>query len=130
MMTKALSVSDPICIGIIGGGQLGKMIAQQANRMSFKVAVLDPSKDCPASAEAKDLIIADFKNDAAILRLAKMCDVITYEIELASSRSLLQLESDGFPVYPSPKILSVIQDKFKQKSFLKAQRVPIPICSS
>ena len=81
-------VQNPITIGIIGGGQLGKMIAQEAKRMSFKVIILDPLKGCPAAAVVDEQIVADFKDQIAIRNLASKCDILTYEIELANSSAL------------------------------------------
>ena len=63
------SIDRPICVGIIGGGQLGKMLACEARRMSLKVIVLDPTDGCPASAIANEQIVADFKDENAIMRL-------------------------------------------------------------
>src|SRR5438093_1072387 len=68
----SISMENPIAIGIIGGGQLGKMIAQEAKRMSLKVVVLDPIYDCPASFVSDDVIVADFKDESAIRKLAAM----------------------------------------------------------
>jgi 5-(carboxyamino)imidazole ribonucleotide synthase len=79
-----LSLHNPPKIGIIGGGQIGKMIAQEAKRMSLKVVILDPNKNCPASTICDKLIVADFKDENKIIELAKYSDVITYEIELAN----------------------------------------------
>ena len=87
-----LSLRNRTKIGIIGGGQIGKMIAQEAKRMSFKVIILDPSEDCPASTICDQLIVGDFKNEDKIRELAKYSDVITYEIELANSKALKNLE--------------------------------------
>ena len=123
---NALEVSDPTSIGIIGGGQLGKMIAQEAKRMSMKVIVLDPQEHCPASSVVDEQIVADFKDQAAIDRLASKCDVITYEIELANSDALERLEARGKDVCPSPRILRIIQDKYKQKAFFKENNIPLP----
>ncbi len=114
------------CIGIIGGGQLGKMIAHEARRMSFKVIVLDPTEGCPASKIADEQIVADFKDEAAIMRLAEKCDVLTYEIELANSSALKQLEEKSYPVRPAPETLRIIQNKHRQKSFLKEHRIAVP----
>ena len=119
-------MKNPIRIGIIGGGQLGKMIAQEAKRMSFEIIILDPSKDCPASCLSDELILADFKNELAIRKLAKKSDVITYEIELANSKALQSLESQRYPVYPSPETLRIIQNKFRQKSFLMHNNIIVP----
>lgn len=123
---KAITMKNPIRIGIIGGGQLGKMIAQEAKRMSFEIIILDPSEDCPASCLSDELILADFKNELAIRKLAKKSDVITYEIELANSKALKSLESQRYPVYPSPETLRIIQNKFRQKSFLMHNNIIVP----
>ena len=64
------------------------MLAYEARRMSLKVIVLDPTDGCPASAIANEQIVADFKDENAIMRLAARCDVLTYEIELANSEAL------------------------------------------
>ena len=125
-IAKAITMKNPVRIGIIGGGQLGKMIAQEAKRMSFEVIILDPSEDCPASSLSDELILADFKNEFAIRKLAKKSDVVTYEIELANSRALKGLESQRYPVYPSPETLRIIQNKFRQKSFLMHNNIIVP----
>src|SRR5215213_8158311 len=113
-----LSIDTPIKIGIIGGGQLGKMITQEAKRMFLTVNILDPNKNCPSSTICDKLIIADFKDENKIIELAKYADVITYEIELANSKALEKLESKNYPIFPSPHSLYLIQNKFRQKQFL------------
>lgn len=121
-----LSLHIPIKIGIIGGGQIGKMIAQEAKRMSLKVVILDPSSDCPASTLCDRLIVADFKDENKIRDLAKSSDVITYEIELANSKALKSLELNNYPIFPSPHSLYLIQNKLRQKKFLKENNLPVP----
>jgi 5-(carboxyamino)imidazole ribonucleotide synthase len=121
----SMEIQNPISIGIIGGGQLGKMIAQDAKRMSFRIIVLDPCHDSPASSVSDEYIVADFKDENAIRILADKSDVLTYEIELANSEILKELESKNFIVHPSPQTLSIIQNKFRQKSFLKDQGIPV-----
>jgi phosphoribosylaminoimidazole carboxylase, PurK protein len=116
----------PICIGIIGGGQLGKMIAQEAKRMSFRVIILDPDDQCSASSVSDEQIVADFKDENAIRELASKSDVLTYEIELANSSALKDLQSKKYPIYPSPEILAIIQNKYRQKSFLKDNDIAVP----
>jgi 5-(carboxyamino)imidazole ribonucleotide synthase len=120
-----LAIERPICVGIIGGGQLGKMIAHEARRMSFKVIVLDPTERCPASSIADEQIVADFKDEDAITQLAAKCDVLTYEIELANSTTLKDLEAKSYPVRPSPETLHIIQNKFRQKSFLRQHKIDV-----
>ena len=119
-------MAHPACLGIIGGGQLGKMIAHEARRMSLKIIVLDPTRSCPASKIADEQIVADFKDEEAIMRLASLCDVVTYEIELANSSALRRMESRNYPVRPSPEILRIIQNKFRQKSFLRENKIAVP----
>jgi 5-(carboxyamino)imidazole ribonucleotide synthase len=121
-----LSLHKPTTIGIIGGGQIGKMIAQEAKRMSLKVVILDPSRDCPASTLCDKLIVADFKDEDKIRDLAKSSDVITYEIELANSKALKSLASKNYPIFPSPHSLYLIQNKFRQKKFLEENNLPVP----
>jgi 5-(carboxyamino)imidazole ribonucleotide synthase len=121
-----LSIDRPICVGIIGGGQLGKMIAHEARRMSLKVIVLDPTEGCPASRIADEQIVANFKDENAIMRLAAKCDVLTYEIELANSAALKRLETKNYPVRPAPETLYIIQNKYRQKLFLKEHRIDVP----
>ena len=120
-----ISMENPIAIGIIGGGQLGKMIAQEAKRMSLKVVILDPSHNCPASFVSDELIVADYKDESAIRKLAGMSDILTYEIELANSTTLKKLELENYPVYPSPETLRLIQNKYRQKSFLKENNISV-----
>lgn len=120
-----LSPND-VTLGIIGGGQLGKMIGIEAKRMSLKLAYLDPDSTCPASTIADQLIVSDYKDEKSILELAQKSDVLTYEIELANSSVLKDLESKGLPVHPSPVVLNTIQNKLRQKKFLKSKGIPVP----
>ncbi|WP_415283591.1 5-(carboxyamino)imidazole ribonucleotide synthase [Candidatus Nitrososphaera sp. FF02] len=126
MQNSALSMGRQTTVGIIGGGQLGKMIAHEARRMSFRVIVLDPTDGCPAARVADEQIVADFKDEAAIMRLAEKSDVLTYEIELANSTALKQLEEKNYPVRPAPETLRIIQNKHRQKSFLKTNGIAVP----
>ncbi len=126
MADFSLALDRPVCVGIIGGGQLGKMLAQEARRLSFKIIVLDPTQDCPASKIADEQVVADFKDEQAIIGLADKCDVLTYEIELANSIALKQLEERNYPVRPAPETLRIIQNKYRQKLFLKKHGVTVP----
>jgi 5-(carboxyamino)imidazole ribonucleotide synthase len=113
-------------IGIIGGGQLGKMIAQEAKRMSLKVIILDPDPECPASAIADDHLIADFKSQIDIRKLSQLVDVVTYEIELTDSDVLIDINSEKKTIHPAPETLKIIQNKYRQKMFLKEKHLPVP----
>jgi len=120
------SISKPVRLGIVGGGQLGKMMAFEAKRMFMKVIILDPSKDCPAASLADKLIIGDFSDEHKIYDLSKEADIITYEIELANATALSNLEESGFLVHPSPKTLFIIQNKYRQKKFLRENMIAVP----
>jgi 5-(carboxyamino)imidazole ribonucleotide synthase len=114
-------------LGIIGGGQLGMMIAEAAKKMPnhiSKIIVLDPVKNCPASQVGAEQIVADFKDKNAIIELAKKSDIITYEIESGDSDVLKLVENDTV-INPSPETLKIIQDKFLQKSFLLQNHIPV-----
>ena len=115
-------------LGIIGGGQLGMMIAEAARRMPehiSKVIVLDPTENCPAAQVGAEQIIADFKDKNAIIKLANKSDIITYEIESGDSDVLKSVEKNA-EINPSPETLKIIQDKFLQKSFLLEHDIPVP----
>lgn len=115
-------------LGIIGGGQLGMMIAEAAKKMPehiSKIIVLDPTENCPASQVGAEQIIADFKNKDAIIDLANKSDIITYEIESGDSDVLKSVEKNS-EINPSPETLRIIQDKFLQKSFLLENDIPVP----
>jgi 5-(carboxyamino)imidazole ribonucleotide synthase len=126
LFKNKISISKPVRLGIVGGGQLGKMMAFEAKRMFMKVIILDPSKDCPASSLADKLIIGDFSDAQKIYDLSSEVDIITFEIELANATALNNLEESGFLVHPSPKTLSIIQNKYRQKKFLRENNITVP----
>ncbi len=113
-------------IGIIGGGQLGKMLALKSKETGFSVAVLDPDPKCPASGVADELIVGSFFDREKIKKLIDLSDAVTYEIETIDADYLLELEDKGANIKPSPKILKTIQNKYEQKSFLLKNNLPVP----
>ncbi|OUD15498.1 5-(carboxyamino)imidazole ribonucleotide synthase [Thioflexithrix psekupsensis] len=113
-------------IGLIGGGQLGKMTAQAAREMGFAIYVLDPQIQCPAASIADKHIIGSLYDSVKIRELAHLSDVLTYEIEHVDIETLKQLYDQGYPIYPSPYVLEVIQDKWRQKQVLAQHHIPVP----
>lgn len=114
-------------LGIIGGGQLGMMIAEAAQKMPeeiSKIIVLDPTENCPAAQVGAEQIVADFKDEKAIHELAEKSDIITYEIESGNSEVLKSLENKS-EINPSPETLRIIQDKLLQKEFLSNNNIPV-----
>ncbi|MGA7368847.1 MAG: 5-(carboxyamino)imidazole ribonucleotide synthase [Nitrososphaeraceae archaeon] len=124
-ITRIIPQTQP-AIGVIGGGQLGKMIAQEAKRMSLKVHILDPDPECPASSLADEMLVADFRNQTAIRKLSDLVDVLTYEIELADSDVLIDLSRAKKVIHPAPETLKIIQNKYRQKVFLQEKNLPVP----
>lgn len=114
----------PTTIGIIGGGQLGRMMTQAAHSLGFRVIVLDPTPHSPASQIAEKQIIGDFTHEKAIKKLAKQIDYLIFEIESANEKALSDLEKKGIFINPSPKTLSIIKDKYQQKIFLQQAKIP------
>ena len=114
-------------LGIIGGGQLGMMLTEAAKKMPeniSKVIVLDPTENCPAAKVGAQQIIADFKDENAIVDLANQSDILTYEIESGNSVVLKSIE-DKVEINPSPETLQIIQDKLIQKKFLAKNNIPV-----
>lgn len=113
-------------VGIIGGGQLGKMMILDAKRLGIEVVTLDPSKDCPSHSISDKHIIASFNDKEAYDELAKEVDIITYEFEHINADFLQSLENEGHIIYPTPKSLRIIQDKYTQKSCLRDAGIMMP----
>ncbi|RKD29039.1 5-(carboxyamino)imidazole ribonucleotide synthase [Thermohalobacter berrensis] len=113
-------------VGIIGGGQLGKMLIQEAKKMDFYVCVLAPSINSPAAKIADEVIVGDLYDEEKISEIVKKCDVTTYEIEHINTDILCSLEEEGYRIYPSPKILKTINNKYVQKEFLRKNNLPTP----
>lgn len=113
-------------IGIIGGGQLGKMMILDAKRLDYYFVILDPTKNCPADSIADEHIIAGFDDLEAIKELASKVDVVTYEFEHINVEALQILESVGHKVYPSSETLRHIQNKYNQKEWLKKHNIAVP----
>ena len=111
-------------IGIIGGGQLGKMILSESNRMSLKTSVLDSNKNSPCKNLTNNFFVGDLNNYNDVLEFGKKCDIITFEIEHINVDALTELQKIGKKVYPKPETLSIIQDKSKQKKFYTENNLP------
>ncbi len=113
-------------IGIIGGGQLGKMMAQKAKKMGFHISILDPSPKCPAATLADVLIVGGFYDNQKITQLVSHSDVTTFDIEHIDTETLKKLSDAGHKIFPSPHLLEIIQDKLLQKEVLSENGIPVP----
>ena len=111
-------------IGIIGGGQLGRMLIEEALRLNVKVNILEASNDCPCYHLAHNFICGSLMDENKIIELAEISDVLTFEIEHVNTNALIKLEEEGKTIIPSPKVLQIIQDKGLQKNFYKDNNIP------
>jgi 5-(carboxyamino)imidazole ribonucleotide synthase len=111
-------------IGILGGGQLGRMTAMAARTLGYCVHVLDPDANCAASPVADRVVAAPFDDADAAADLARACDVITLEIEHIGVDALAAAERHA-PLRPGPDILAMVQDRAAQKRWLAANGFPI-----
>lgn len=112
-------------IGIIGGGQLGKMMINEAVKMGIYTVILDPNPECPAATIANEKIIATFDDKKALKELARKVDVLTCEFEHISTDALWELEQEGYVVYPKSHSLKIIQNKYNQKLELQKNKIPL-----
>jgi 5-(carboxyamino)imidazole ribonucleotide synthase len=106
-------------IGILGGGQLGRMLALAAARLGFDVAVLSPEPDAPAARVAARSWTADYTNEGALAELAGVAKVVTYEFENVPVAAVERLEALGARVAPGRRALAVAQDRVTEKTFMR-----------
>ena len=111
-------------LGILGGGQLGKMMLYHTQRMNIQTKVLDPDPLAVSRNLTPDFITGDWKDKQTVLDFGKQCDVITLEIEHVNVEALFELEQMGKEVFPSARVIDIIQDKSKQKKFLFEHHIP------
>lgn len=102
-------------LGVVGGGQLGRMLAEAAAPLGVEVIILDPTPDCPAAPVARDHIIGEFDDPDAVSDLAARVDAMTFEIELADADLLSDaISTFDVTVNPAPSTLAMIEDKLIQ----------------
>jgi 5-(carboxyamino)imidazole ribonucleotide synthase len=111
-------------IGLIGGGQLGRMMVKAAKRLGCTCVVLDPVPGSPAGQVAGHQIVGAYSDPVMLRELAESCDVMTFELEDIETETLLALEAEGHRICPRPHLLAVIQDKYRQKVFLRDAGIP------
>lgn len=111
-------------VGVLGGGQLGKMLALAAGNWHLPMYFLDESKDFPAEPFATGFVEGSFKNYDDVYDFGKKMDVLTIEIEHVNTDALLQLEKEGLTIHPKPSALNIIKDKGLQKQFYQQHQFP------
>lgn len=123
MNTKNYFSSD-FKLGIVGGGQLGKMLLQETRRLDIATAVLDPSETAPSRIASNSFSQGSLTDFDTVYNFGKACDLITIEIENVSVEALKKLESEGTKVFPQPALIELIQSKISQKNFYQEHAIP------
>lgn len=123
--TIVASMNTVRTIGIIGGGQLGRMLTLAAKPLGFKVVVLEATKECPAGQVGAEVVEGDLYDEAAIKKLAARADVVTVEIEHLNTDALQKVSDSGTPVHPAAATIALIQDKYRQKQALQEKNIAV-----
>ena len=132
-LTPRPSIDPPATLGVIGGGQLGRFFALAAQRMGYRVAVLDPDAGSPAMQVADERLVASYNDPAALDRLAARCAAVTVEFESVPAGSVAHVER-RCATAPSAESIAVLQDRIREKRFLRGIGLPVapfaPVISS
>jgi 5-(carboxyamino)imidazole ribonucleotide synthase len=116
--------SSDFKLGILGGGQLGKMLLTETRKFDIQTYILDPSAEAPSQYGATRFFQGDLMDFETVYRFGKKVNLLTIEIENINLDALDQLEQEGLAVYPSPKTLRLIQNKGRQKDFYSENNIP------
>jgi len=111
-------------LGILGGGQLGRMLIQQAINYNITVKVLDPDREAPCRKLCDEFVVGSLSDYQSVYNFGKKVDLLTIEIEKVNVDALEALEKEGVLVYPQPRVIRLIQDKGLQKQFFKENDIP------
>ncbi|MFW5877659.1 MAG: 5-(carboxyamino)imidazole ribonucleotide synthase [bacterium] len=117
-------VTSNLKLGIIAGGQLGKMLIQEASKWDISSYILDKDENCPSCFITSHFVQGDQLDFDAVYRFGKDLDVVTYEIENINIEALHKLKAEGVRVLPDPSILELVQDKGLQKEFYSEHKIP------
>ncbi|UGS22404.1 5-(carboxyamino)imidazole ribonucleotide synthase [Flavobacterium cyclinae] len=116
--------SSDFKLGILGGGQLGKMLLTETRKFDIQTLVLEPSEEAPARYSCNGFYKGSLMDFDTVYQFGKMVDLLTIEIENVNLDALDKLEAEGLPIYPSPKTLRLIQNKGKQKDYYVSNDIP------
>lgn len=111
-------------VGILGGGQLGRMLIQAAMNYNIYTKVLDPAADAPCKSYCHEFVQGSFADEQTVYEFGRTVDVLTIEIEHVNLSALTRLQEDGITVFPQVRVLDIIQDKGRQKEFYAAHQIP------
>ncbi|UMB60084.1 5-(carboxyamino)imidazole ribonucleotide synthase [Lutibacter sp. A80] len=111
-------------LGVLGGGQLGKMLLTETHKFDIYTAILDGAKDAPCAQICNEFHQGDLLDFDTVYNFGKKVDLLTIEIEHVNTEALLKLEAEGLNIYPQPNVLQIIQHKGKQKDFFVKNNIP------
>ena len=111
-------------LGVLGGGQLGRMLIQSAIDFNVSVHVLDPNPQAPCHALATRFTVGSLTDFDTVYAFGQHCDLLTIEIENVNTEALQRLQAEGKRVYPEPDVIALIQDKREQKQFYQKNNIP------
>ena len=111
-------------LGILGGGQLGKMLIQEAVNLNIELFVLDPDQHAPCKHLVPHFTCGSLQDFDTVYHFGKQVEVLTIEIEHVNVDALFKLEEEGVKVFPQPKVLKMVQDKGAQKVFYQENNIP------
>src|ERR1043165_3542505 len=117
---------DGYRVGILGGGQLGRMLLQAAINYPVETFVLENDENCPSAHLCHHFTKGDIRDFQTVYQFGKNLDVITIEIESVNVEALEQLEAEGVKVYPKPAAIKIINNKILQKEFYYTHQIPSP----
>lgn len=117
----------PVTVGIVGGGQLARMLILAGAPLGLQFRILVKERECPAGQVCPDIHVGDWDNPEVLRQFGRDCDVVTLESEFVEAEALLEAESGGIRILPTPQSMATIQDKFLQKSCLESHGVPLPV---
>lgn len=120
--SAAVAIEPPATIGILGGGQLGRMLGFAARAMGYRIRILDPDPTCPAAAVADELVVGAYDDAGAALRLAEASDIVTYELEHVEA-AVVERVAERVPVRPGLAALRACQDRLAERRLLAELRI-------
>ena len=116
--------SSDFTLGILGGGQLGRMLLTETQKFDIQTAILDASNEAPCKDICNEFVQGDLLDFDVVYAFGKKVDLLTIEIENVNVDALEKLEDEGLPVYPAPKTIRTIQNKAQQKLFYVDHGIP------
>lgn len=114
-----ITLAPGATIGMLGGGQLGRMFAYKARQLGYRLLTFEPKPDSPCGQVSDAQVVAGYDDLDAVRAFGRRCDVITYEFENVDPEALAALTDLGIPVFPSPDILRTTKDRLEEKTFVR-----------